>query len=133
MKKFFGFGKSKNPSNRDSKTTSQSKLDDIRGEMEGYKGQKYNPAEDDGITTESLFRVVDGDTGEAIDVRELLGVTEEEFRSNPELQAAIAHMNKIQPIEEEESKGAAAAQQIEEIKTGGGRLIQEESKRGEAP
>ena len=85
MKKFFSFGKSKGNSNRDSKTTSQSKLDDIRGEMASYKGQKYNPAEDDGITTESLFRVVDGDTGEAIDVRELLGVTEEEFRSNPDL------------------------------------------------
>ena len=63
--------------------------------MEGYKGQKYNPAEDDGITTESLFKVIDGDTGEAIDVRELLGITEEEFRANPELRQAIAHMNKI--------------------------------------
>lgn len=105
MKKFFGFGKSKN--NRDSKTTSQSKLDDIRAEMEGYKGQKYNPAEDDGITTESLFRVIDASTGQVIDVRELLGVTEEEFKASPELQAAIAHMNKIQPIEQEESKIAA--------------------------
>lgn len=108
MKKFFSFGKSKGSSGRDSaKTTSQSKLDDIRGEMQGYKGQRYNPAEDDGITTESLFKVIDGDTGEAVDVRELLGVTEEEFRSNPELQAALAHMNKIQPIADEENKSAA--------------------------
>lgn len=69
--------------------------------MQGYKGQKYNPAEDDGITTESLFKVIDGDTGEAIDVRELLGITEEEFKSNPELLQAMQHMNKIQPIEEQ--------------------------------
>ena len=68
--------------------------------MQTYKGQRYNPAEDDGITTESLFKVIDGDTGEAIDVRELLGVTEEEFKANPELRDAIAHMNRIQPIEE---------------------------------
>ena len=37
--------------------------------MDQYKGQAYNPAEDDGITTESMFKVVDGDTGESIDVR----------------------------------------------------------------
>ena len=118
MKKFFSFG-SKKSSNRDSqKTTSQSKLDDIRGEMTGYKGQRYNPAEDDGITTESLFKVIDGDTGEAIDVRELLGVTEEEFRSNPELQAALAHMNNIQPIDEEESKSATQPRIEEESKEG---------------
>ena len=34
-----------------------------------------------------------------MDVRELLGVTEEEFAADPELQAALAHMNKIKPIE----------------------------------
>jgi len=33
-------------------------------------------------------------------VRELLGVTEEEFKASPELQAALAHMNKIKPIDE---------------------------------
>lgn len=53
--------------------------------MDTYKGQSYNPAEDDGITTESMFRVVDGDTGERIDVRELLGLTEEDFKENPDL------------------------------------------------
>ena len=68
--------------------------------MQAYKGQKYNPSEDDGITTESLFKVVDGDASEQIDVRELLGVTEEEFRKNPELRDAIAHMNRIKPIDE---------------------------------
>ena len=67
--------------------------------MQNYRGQKYNPAEDDGITTESIFKVIDGDTGQAVDVRELLGVTEEEFAADPELQAALAHMNKIKPIE----------------------------------
>lgn len=49
-----------------------------------------------------------------MDVRELLGVTEEEFRANPELQAAIAHMNQIKPIEE--TKSAAETQEIEEEK-----------------
>ena len=29
-----------------------------------------------------------------------LGVTEEEFKANPELRDAIAHMNKIKPIDE---------------------------------
>ena len=105
MRKFFGLGKSKGSSNasnnRDSsKSVSSSRLNDMKTDMQNYKGQRYNPAEDDGITTESLFRVIDGDTGDAIDVRELLGVTEEEFKANPELQAAIAHMNKIQPIDE---------------------------------
>ena len=40
MKKFFSFGKSNKGANgnRDSKTTSQSKLDDVRGEMASYKG-----------------------------------------------------------------------------------------------
>ena len=91
MKKFFGKlgGKSKGQSvekNRESaKTSASSQLGSIKAEMQTYKGQRYNPAEDDGITTESLFKVIDGDTGQAIDVRELLGVTEEEFRSNPEL------------------------------------------------
>ena len=44
--------------------------------MKEYKGQKYNPVEDDGITTESMFKIVDGETGERVDVRELLGITE---------------------------------------------------------
>ena len=98
MFKFLGIGKNKDGSskgNRDSKTVSSSKLNDVKADMQNYKGQRYNPAEDDGITTESLFKVIDGDTGQAIDVRELLGVTEEEFRNNPELRDAIAHMNKI--------------------------------------
>ena len=90
MRKFFGLGKSKGSSNassnrESSKSVSSSKLNDMKADMQKYKGQRYNPAEDDGITTESLFRVIDGDTGDAIDVRELLGVTEEEFKANPEL------------------------------------------------
>ena len=66
-----------------------------------YKGQTYNPAEDDNITTESLFKVINADTGEHIDVRELLGVTEEDFAKNPELLNALMHMNNIQPIEQQ--------------------------------
>lgn len=64
----------------------------------------YNPAEDDGITTESMFKVVDGDTGERIDVRELLGLTEEDFRDNPDLLNVLQHMNNIKPLEVEEEK-----------------------------
>jgi hypothetical protein len=65
----------------------------------------YNPAEDDGITTESMFKVVDGDTGERIDVRELLGLTEEDFRDNPDLLNVLQHMNNVKPLEvEEENK-----------------------------
>jgi hypothetical protein len=52
-----------------------------------------------------MFKVVDGDTGERIDVRELLGLTEEDFKENPDLLQILKHMNNIKPLEnEEESK-----------------------------
>ena len=76
MKKFFGLGK---------KDPKDSKLEKNKQDMQLYKGQSYNHVEDDGITTESMFKVVDGDTGEKIDVRELLGITEEDFKENPDL------------------------------------------------
>ena len=97
MRKFFSFGKkeSRDSAASDSKSRKSAKLETLKEEMNTYKGQKYNPAEDDSITTESIFKVVDGDTGEMIDVRELLGITEEEFKANPELLNAITHMNKI--------------------------------------
>ena len=70
MKKFFGFGKSKdkdaaNNSNarKSGASSAASELEKMKAEMQTYKGQKYNPSEDDGITTESLFKVVDGDAG----------------------------------------------------------------------
>lgn len=66
--------------------------------MQNYKGQAYNPAEDDGITTESMFKVIDGDTGEVIDVRELLGLTEEDFKENPDLLNVLKHMNVKAPL-----------------------------------
>ena len=47
-------------------------------------------------------KVVDGDTGESIDVRELLGLTEEDFKENPDLLMVLKHMNNIKPLEEEE-------------------------------
>ena len=67
--------------------------------MNYYSGQKYNPVEDDNITTESMFKVINGDTGELMDVREMLGITEEDFKNNPELLNAIVHMNNIQPLD----------------------------------
>lgn len=82
MKKLFGFGKKDN-----SKTSA--KLEETKKQMETYKGQKYNPIEDDGITTESMFKITDGETGEKIDVRELLGITEEDFKNNPEILQAL--------------------------------------------
>lgn len=99
MKKFFGFGKKKQAPSK--------QLEESKAKMAEYKGQKYNPAEDDGITTESLFKVVDGSTGERIDVRELLGISEQEFKDNPELAAALAYMGEVAPVEapkEEETK-----------------------------
>ena len=98
MKKFFGFGKAKDaPQQKPS-----AKLAETKVQMDQYKGQTYNPAEDDGITTESMFKVVDGDTGERIDVRELLGLTEEDFKENPDLLMVLKHMNNIKPLEDEE-------------------------------
>ena len=81
MKKFFGFGKKKD--------VDPKRLQENKQKMAEYKGQPYNPAEDDGITTESLFKVVDGESGERIDVRELLGISEEDFKNNPELLQAL--------------------------------------------
>ena len=96
MKKLFGFGNKKKAS-----TTSKSTIinETNKEAMANYKGQIYNPAEDDGITTESLFKVIDADTGEQVDVRELLGVTAEEFRANPELINALKHMNNIAHVQ----------------------------------
>jgi hypothetical protein len=72
--------------------------------MANYKGQTYNPVEDDGITTDTMFKVIDGDTGERIDVRELLGITEEDFKNNPELLNVLKHMNIKSPVEVPEEK-----------------------------
>jgi hypothetical protein len=56
-----------------------------------------------------MFKVVDGDTGERIDVRELLGLTEEDFKENPDLLQILKHMNNIKPLEnEEESKDSTS-------------------------
>jgi len=51
-----------------------------------------------------MFKVVDGDTGERIDVRELLGLTEEDFKENPDLLQVLKHMNNIKPIERDDEE-----------------------------
>ena len=79
--------------------------------MQSYKGQAYNPVEDDGITTESMFKVIDSDTGEKIDVRELLGLTEEDFAENPDLLNVIQHMNKKAPIQPQEDPSGSGLSQ----------------------
>lgn len=94
MKKFFGIGKKEDPKAK------AAKLEETKKEMQLYKGQAYNPVEDDGITTESMFKVIDGDTGEVIDVRELLGITEDDFKENPDLLNILKHMNMKAPMEE---------------------------------
>lgn len=37
--------------------------------------------------------MLDAETGEWVDVRELLGVTEEDFKNNPELYEVMKQMN----------------------------------------
>ena len=132
MKKFFGLGKKDKDKEKEktkdtpaeparaaaSSTTSkksnqqqQISLQSLKQEMNYYRGQQYNPREDDNITTESMFKVINGDTGEVVDVRELLGVTEDDFKNNPELLDALMHMNNIQPIETK-----PGTQEIEEEK-----------------
>lgn len=91
MKNFFGFGKKDK--------TKEQKKEETKQAMANYKGQTYNPVEDDGITTDTMFKVIDGDTGERIDVRELLGITEEDFKNNPELLNVLKHMNIKSPVE----------------------------------
>jgi hypothetical protein len=103
MRKLFGFGKKDTP-----KTSEQ--LVKAKEEMKTYSGQKFNPAEDQNITTESLFKVIDKDSGEAIDIRELLGITEEDFKNNPELADVLKQMNAQEPVIKEDSD--------EESKTG---------------
>jgi hypothetical protein len=58
MKKLFGFGKKKET------PKTQAKLEEAKVSMQSYQGQKFNPTEDKNITTESLFKVIDNDTGE---------------------------------------------------------------------
>jgi hypothetical protein len=102
MRKLFGFGKKDTP-----KTSEQ--LVKAKEEMKTYSGQKFNPAEDQNITTESLFKVIDKDSGEAVDIRELLGITEEDFKNNPELAEVLRSMNAQEPVKQdsdEESKTA---------------------------
>ena len=62
--------------------------------MANYKGQAWNEEQDKNITTESLFKIIDADTGESVDVREILGITAEEFEANPELYSVMLNMNK---------------------------------------
>lgn len=45
-----------------------------------------------------MFKVIDKDSGEAIDIRELLGITEEDFKNNPELADVLKQMNVQEPI-----------------------------------
>lgn len=58
------------------------------------------PKEDENITTQSLFKVTDKDTGEVLDVRELLGITEEDFRENPELYEVMMQMKTEAPVDD---------------------------------
>jgi hypothetical protein len=72
--------------------------------------------EDDGITTESMFKVVDGDTGEKIDVRELLGITEEDLKNNPDLLNILKHMNEKSPLQEPQDSSSGSEQKQRHFK-----------------
>ena len=56
-----------------------------------------------------MFKITDGDTGEKIDVRELLGITEEDFKNNPELLSVLKHMNLKMPVQEETKENQEGA------------------------
>jgi hypothetical protein len=40
-------------------------------------------------------------TGQAMDVREVLGISEEDFKNNPELLEYLQEMNQAVPVQEE--------------------------------
>jgi hypothetical protein len=56
-----------------------------------------------------LFKVIDKDNGEVVDIRELLGITEEDFKNNPELAKVLKMMNNIDPVEEESKDGPSGS------------------------
>lgn len=57
--------------------------------MESYTKQAHVPHEDDQITLKNLVNVIDKETGEAMDVRSVLGLNEEDLKDNPELLAML--------------------------------------------
>ena len=69
--------------------------------MEAYQGQDKTPEINDGITKESLLSIIDKKTGQAMDVREVLGISEEDFKNNPELLEYLQEMNQAVPVQEE--------------------------------
>jgi hypothetical protein len=52
----------------------------------------------DELTIESMFKVFDSASGEMVDVRELLNLTEADFENNSNLQNILAYMNKKEPL-----------------------------------
>jgi hypothetical protein len=69
--------------------------------MASYQGQDKTQEINDGITKESLLSIIDKKTGKAMDVREVLGISEEDFKNNPELLEYLQEMNAAVPVPEE--------------------------------
>jgi len=59
------------------------------------------PHEDDQITLKNLVNIIDKETGEAMDVRSVLGLNEEDLANDPELLAMLKEMNMEMPQAEE--------------------------------
>lgn len=45
-----------------------------------------------------MFRVFDKDAGAMVDVREIMDITEEDFKENPELLNILKQMNETNPV-----------------------------------
>jgi len=65
--------------------------------METYTKQVHVPHEDDQITLKNLVNIIDKETGEAMDVRSVLGLNEEDLANDPELLAMLKEMNMEMP------------------------------------
>ena len=50
------------------------------------------------LTIESMFQIYDKDSGEVIDLRDIIDLDQTDCQNNEELQKALEHMNKIKPI-----------------------------------
>jgi hypothetical protein len=52
----------------------------------------------DELTIENMFMVYDKKAGAYVDVREIMDITEEDFKENPELLDIIKQMNETNPV-----------------------------------
>lgn len=65
-----------------------------------HEEDKEEPEKDinDELTIESMFSVYDKDAGAFLDVREIMDLTEEDFKDNQQVQGILKMMNESKPI-----------------------------------